>query len=616
MCFFKREIDISVEQEPQNTITLEADGGVSDYNLLSNKPKINGVTVENERDGNDYGLVNKSELGDYVKKNESPTLNAGDEYVFNFATGSQRAKLELTELLGFEMNYLSTGAQINLRRWGDVQVQAPSGATIAMQQNDGASIELRNGIYATSASGREIEIKQQYGSAIKVKNNGDISLEPSAGKIVFADGNPVITTKDKATTSALGVVKVDGETINANDGVISVTPEGWQKPADWIDISSGAINNSIYLLVGHPANYSTLNNLGFVVALNDNTHNFNVYIDNAFYQTYQSGSAVAISWSDLALTTGKNTTFPIDLTTHIVRITPENNSDTIYSFQQVRANASSGQQRQGVLWAHFAVDYALNRVRFAVYNNCFNYYLVAVTALGDNLHISGNTIEQLFGDTYDKVNEKSHYLSYIPTIEVDTLESWGGAFNNAGPLNKVRLKVNTKMQQGASENSQYAFVGNMKKVEINKPIILSSRKNVAVRLFAMSKMEKLPAFDATDMVHGADFLTNNTNLKDTILDFSNAKNLEILTLYGAANTRMDGLKGVFVSNQAPFDRTTSPQLKVSYTGLDRSALVNLFKSMPTVSNSQVCDITGTTGAADLTAEDLAIATNKGWTVTR
>lgn len=399
------------------------------------------------------------------------------------------------------------------------------------------------------------------------------------------------------------------------DALEEVGYNTWQKPADWIDIRSGAINNSIYLLIGHPADYSSINNLGFAVTLNDNTHNFNVYIDNVFYQTYQSGSTVEISWSDLALTTGKNTTFPIDLTTHIVRITPENNSDTIYSYQQVRVNASSGEQQQGVLWAHFAVDYALNRVRFAVYNNCYNYYLVAVTALGDNLYISGNLIDNLFGETYDRVSYKSHYLSYIPTIEVDTIGSWGGAFNNAGPLKKVRLKVNTKIQQSGTGNSQYAFVGDIRKLEINKPILLSNR-NSSVRLFANSSLERLPAFDATNMVVGSDFLTNNSNLKDTILDFSNAKNLEILTLYGTASNRMDGLKGVFVSDQAPFNRTTSPQINVSYTGMDRNALVNMFKSMPAVSDNQVCNVTGCTGAADLTAEDLAIATNKGWTITR
>ena len=85
---------------------------------------------------------------------------------------------------------------------------------------------------------------------------------------------------------------------------------------------------------------------------------------------------------------------------------------------------------------------------------------------------------------------------------------------------------------------------------------------------------------------------------------------------GSSTSRIDGLKGLLVSPEAPFDSTSSPQLDVSYTGLDRMALVNLFNSMPTVTDSQVCNITGCNGAADLTAEDLAIATGKGWTVTR
>ena len=43
----------------------------------------------------------------------------------------------------------------------------------------------------------------------------------------------------------------------------------WVKPDDWVDIRSGALPKSIYLLVGHKADYSSYKNLGFnVVSLN------------------------------------------------------------------------------------------------------------------------------------------------------------------------------------------------------------------------------------------------------------------------------------------------------------------------------------------------------------
>ena len=77
---------------------------------------------------------------------------------------------------------------------------------------------------------------------------------------------------------------------------------------------------------------------------------------------------------------------------------------------------------------------------------------------------------------------------------------------------------------------------------------------------------------------------------------------------------MDGFKGLRVSNQAPFSGST-PQINVSYTGMDRAALVQLFNDLPTVSGGQVINITGCTGSADLTEDDKSIATNKGWDIT-
>ena len=291
MCFFKREIDISVEQEPQNTITLEADGGVSDYNLLSNKPKINGVTVENERDGNDYGLVNKSELGDYVKKNESPTLNAGDEYKFNFETGvGRKAHLGLNNADGLELKNVTANTEINLRNNGKVEIQAPEYGYLGLKEkgNDGASVVLDNGdVFINSASDGEVEIKRRQGSAIKITASGDISLEPTVGHVVFSDGNPVITNKNKATTSALGVVKVDGTSITADtDGTIhavSTNPhivetyvngtswyrlysDGWIEQGGIVNANSTALNYQVEFL-------KEFTNTDYVIAANRSEHN-------------------------------------------------------------------------------------------------------------------------------------------------------------------------------------------------------------------------------------------------------------------------------------------------------------------------------------------------------
>ena len=64
-----------------------------------------------------------------------------------------------------------------------------------------------------------------------------------------------------------------------------------------------------------------------------------------------------------------------------------------------------------------------------------------------------------------------------------------------------------------------------------------------------------------------------------ILHLSNLSKMEKVAVNGTADRKMEGLKGLLVSPNAPFTGS-SPQINVSYTGLNKSALVSLFESTP------------------------------------
>lgn len=64
-----------------------------------------------------------------------------------------------------------------------------------------------------------------------------------------------------------------------------------------------------------------------------------------------------------------------------------------------------------------------------------------------------------------------------------------------------------------------------------------------------------------------------------ILDLSNLNKMERVAVNGTVDRKMEGLKGLLVSPNAPFTGS-SPQINVSYTGLNKSALVSLFESVP------------------------------------
>jgi len=48
--------------------------------------------------------------------------------------------------------------------------------------------------------------------------------------------------------------------------------------------------------------------------------------------------------------------------------------------------------------------------------------------------------------------------------------------------------------------------------------------------------------------------------------------------------------------------------------LSRAAIVSIFTNLGTAVGAQTVTVTGNHGVPDLTAPDLAIATDKGWTV--
>lgn len=86
-------------------------------------------------------------------------------------------------------------------------------------------------------------------------------------------------------------------------------------------------------------------------------------------------------------------------------------------------------------------------------------------------------------------------------------------------------------------------------------------------------------FNEQTVVNAAELLAATGDLHALHLDLSSNHQLAKVTATGASGN-LANLSGVLVSNQAPLDHNTSPQVDVSYAALDRTALVNLFNSMP------------------------------------
>ena len=127
-------------------------------------------------------------------------------------------------------------------------------------------------------------------------------------------------------------------------------------------------------------------------------------------------------------------------------------------------------------------------------------------------------------------------------------------------------------------------------------------------------IEYLPKIDYSNISDMTNFITNAKDINKTNVDVSANTTLTKIGIYGDSSHFMEGFKGLRVSNYAPFNDATNPQINISYTGINKAAIVQIFQDLPTVSDGQSIDITGCTGTADLTANDETIATDKGWTI--
>lgn len=300
--------------------------------------------------------------------------------------------------------------------------------------------------------------------------------------------------------------------------------------------------------------------------------------------------------------------YPIDYptgaeTAHIVDIYPTTEGNNITQFR-CRRVAVSGNEEQGILWAHFNIKNSI-KLSYGFYSDSTykNPLLTACTALGNKITVE--TLEHAFA--------QSVLLEYLPKFD--------GNYGNIGLSQTFRdcQKLKTVLLDNMTITSYYHMCNSCYLLEDIKckNVTANSTANTSIASAYYScyaLKEIIPTVYPSTLQRMDNYLVYTKGLEDTILDVRDATSLKVLNAYGSASYFVSGIKGVRVSSSAPFDYSTAPQINISYTGMDRSALVQLFNDLPTVTGGQIINVTGCTGANDLTDDDKAIATARGWTI--
>ncbi len=369
----------------------------------------------------------------------------------------------------------------------------------------------------------------------------------------------------------------------------------FEKPGSWPDIRKNTQNGHIYLLA------DTRYPIGFAATA---TGGYSVNIDGEHYADYNSQAQFSMSdWSEYTDTEGYTIDYPTNTTkAHLIDIYPQTESNEITKFGFKRV-AGSVQEEQGCLWCHFNLNTSINLQRFSAgQNTVWQKLCEAITA-------KNNTIKFLQYGTGWLLRGMPN-IKYIPVLDCNNTDAYFNYMaSNLTNLTSITVK-NANVVSADDAFSESISIENIKFVNVDT----SSCSSLPEMFRNNRSLRQLPDLDFSSSTVAFSFLTNATALENTILDVSFATGLQKISCYGTSTYFMTGFKGLRVSNQAPFDHTSAPQINVSYTGMDRTALVQLFNDLPIVSNGQIIDITGTTGREDLTNDDKTIATDKGWTI--
>lgn len=378
----------------------------------------------------------------------------------------------------------------------------------------------------------------------------------------FKTNNPTLLVGEWALETDTKKMKIgDGSTAyNALPYSTAEDSEEWQKPTDWMDIRSGALPNSVYFLVGHSTDYTEYPEFAVYAETSLGT-SYDVYIDGIKFATTSSSSITSINWQTLSLSSGWNVSYPQMLKTHIVRVTPTNPAAEL---QFIRC-ADVTNHRLGVLWAHFNINYRTNIGDFVStweWSGVETYKSPLFEALTSN-----NGLLRLYGigAAFDGTA-----IVETPIFEFINPINWAGIFFKCNKIKKVRFKNMKVTDNGYSADAFYQ--SSIKEIELLGDSVFGVSPYT---FYNCHNLKALPPFKIIDTsINWANMLS----LKDTNIDLASYDSMKRINI--SNNEFSNGIKGLTVSSSAPFDSTDLPQINVSYTGLDRAALVNLFKSLP------------------------------------
>jgi surface protein len=206
------------------------------------------------------------------------------------------------------------------------------------------------------------------------------------------------------------------------------------------------------------------------------------------------------------------------------------------------------------------------------------------------------------------------FIKTIPLIDTSKFTSTASMFQGCSNLTTIPELDTSKVT-----NMSYMFQ-NCSKLTTIPQLDTSNVTNMYSMFYSCSKLETVPALDTSNVTNMYQMFYGCSNLT-TIpqLDTSNVANVSVAFSYCSKLTTLGGFKDLgkaySTSTSANYSSYT---LNLSYSNnLTEESLMNVINNLYDIATAGCKTqklVLGSTNLAKLTSEQIAIATDKGWTV--
>ena len=385
-----------------------------------------------------------------------------------------------------------------------------------------------------------------------------------------------------------------------SDIYINVPNTGWVRPAGWLPLPT--ITSADTRIAGLVAIYETEENAISIQTLAGTSQNYNINwgdgtsqtgtTTNVYTKRYDYASISSIILQD---------NFGFNYKQVIVDIT--NNSGTVTNWSLGATITQGGSNN----WLDVSYSWAANLsfgVRYAIYLQRLQIFKATLTGNINNYLELMPSLRFLRWEniTYSSVAQAASYMASLGNID-----KMDFTFNPSPAISISQFFSNSKIQRMGNVN--FSTANTTVSLFSSAPLEELGTLNIAASTNAQTcfsqcvNLSKIGTITSTALTNITNMFNNCVKLKEIVFTTCASVTTTSTTFsncFSLRKLRMPGMGATF---------------SITGCNMQRQELVDLFNDLATVSTRTIT-ITNNPGVADLTAADLLIATNKGWTVTQ